>query len=70
MAAIEMDGGAEKPVGFDLGAGAEPRERMQRAVEIGGLLKRIDAGKIVAGEGEADIEPLWRGVCRAWDCGR
>jgi hypothetical protein len=62
VAAIEMDGGAEKPVGFDLGvgrsAGAIPPEFMQRAIAIGALLKRIDAAKIVPGEGEADIEPL------------
>jgi carboxypeptidase Q len=72
VAAIEMDGGAEKPVGFDLGAGQPPPrgasqaapktgvspEFMQRAAAIGTLLKRIDAAKIVPGEGEADIEPL------------
>jgi hypothetical protein len=72
IAAIEMDGGAEKPVGFDLAIG-QPRPRgaarnaphtaippdfMQRASAIGTLLKRIDAGKIEPGEGEADIEPL------------
>jgi Iap family predicted aminopeptidase len=61
IAAIEMDGGAEKPTGFDLGAGRRtgaPPEMMQRATAIGGLLRRIDATKIVPGEGEADIEPL------------
>ncbi len=62
VAAIEMDGGAEKPVGFDIGVGrsssAIPPELMQRAIAIGALLKRIDAAKIVPGEGEADIEPL------------
>jgi Iap family predicted aminopeptidase len=61
VAAIEMDGGAEKPIGFDLGVGRRkgvPPEMMQRAVAIGALLKRIDATKIEAGEGEADIEPL------------
>jgi hypothetical protein len=71
-AAIEMDGGAEKPTGFDLGLGQRPPrgasrtapqtgvppEMMQRATAIGALLKRIDAAKIVPGEGEADIEPL------------
>jgi carboxypeptidase Q len=72
VAAIEMDGGAEKPVGFDLGIG-QPRPRgasqnaspaglppalMQRATAIGALLKRIDAAKIEPGSGEADIEPL------------
>ena len=61
VAAIEMDGGAEKPVGFDIGVGRGhtiPTEFMQRAIAIGALLKRIDAAKIVSGEGEADIEPL------------
>ena len=72
IAAIEMDGGAEKPVGFDIGAGKRPPrgaartapgtevppELMQRATAIGALLKRIDAARIEPGEGEADIEPL------------
>jgi Zn-dependent M28 family amino/carboxypeptidase len=62
VAAIEMDGGAEKPVGFDIGVGRSargiPPELMQRAAAIGELLKKIDAAKIVPGEGEADIEPL------------
>src|SRR5580698_8609808 len=61
IAAIEMDGGAEKPIGFDVGVGRRkgvPPEMMQRAAAIGALLKRIDAAKIEAGEGEADIEPL------------
>ncbi len=57
VAAIEMDGGAEKPVGFDVGM-RQPQELIQRATAIGALLKRIDAAKIVPGEGEADIEPL------------
>lgn len=72
IAAIEMDGGAEKPIGFDVGVGqVGPRgpqrgagrgtvspEFMQRAVAVGSLLRRIDAAQIVPGEGEADIEPL------------
>jgi carboxypeptidase Q len=72
VAAIEMDGGAEKPVGFDIGVGQPPRrgsaqaspktafspELMQRAAAVGALLKRIEAATIVPGEGEADIEPL------------
>jgi hypothetical protein len=66
VAAIEMDGGAEKPIGFDLAIG-RPRgasqtgisaDLLQRASSIGALLKRIDAAKIEPGEGEADIEPL------------
>jgi Zn-dependent M28 family amino/carboxypeptidase len=70
VAAIEMDGGAERPVGFDLAAsGRRPRGNsqkaqqiptglMQRAAAIGALLKGIDAAKILPGSGEADIEPL------------
>ncbi len=56
IAAIEMDGGAEKPIGFDL-ASAPGYVRMQ-AIAIGELLKRIDAWQIIPGQGEADIEPL------------
>jgi carboxypeptidase Q len=70
VAAIEMDGGAEKPIGFDLAVGKRvprgssqpapgiPRDLLQRATAIGGLLSRIGAGKIETGNGEADIEPL------------
>jgi Iap family predicted aminopeptidase len=61
VAAIEMDGGAEKPIGFDIGVGRRkgvPAETMQRAAAIGALLKRINAARIEPGEGEADIEPL------------
>ncbi len=54
VAAIEMDGGAEKPVGFDL-TGNGLRDR---AAVVGDLLKRIDAGKMAPGESEADVEPL------------
>jgi carboxypeptidase Q len=72
VAAIEMDGGAEKPTGFDLAIGqAVPRGASanairaslpsglrQRATAIGALLKRIDATKVESGNGEADIDPL------------
>lgn len=72
VAAIEMDGGAEKPIGFDVGIGqvgprgpqraagrgGVPPDFMQRVVAIGTLLRRIEAANIVPGEGEADIEPL------------
>ncbi len=56
IAAIEMDGGAEKPTGFDL-ASAPGSMRMQ-AIAIAELLKRIGASQITPGQGEADIEPL------------
>ncbi|HWF07799.1 MAG TPA: M20/M25/M40 family metallo-hydrolase [Bryobacteraceae bacterium] len=70
IAAIEMDGGAERPVGFDLAASSRrprgssqkapetPRDLMRKATAIGALLKNIDATKILPGQGEADIEPL------------
>jgi hypothetical protein len=72
VAAIESDGGSEKPIGFEVGTGeATPRqarksaaqstvlpELMARATAIGALLKKIDAAKVMPGEGEADIEPL------------
>ncbi len=60
VAAIEMDGGAEKPIGFDLdfGKSHEPAGIRDRAIAIGQLLKRIDAGRIQSGESEADVEPL------------
>lgn len=71
-AAIEMDGGAERPVGFDLAnavserraanAGAPTRRIAPlfeaRARAIGLLLKGIGADRVQAGEAEADIEPL------------
>ncbi len=74
IAAIEMDGGAEKPVGFGFGSGGEGRRRaggpaaapqpvtskaaFDRAVEIGKLLESIDGGKMTPGGGGADISPL------------
>jgi hypothetical protein len=74
VAAIEMDGGAEKPIGFGFGGsegGGRRRGRVrspappppspaafQRAVEIGKLLESIEGGKISPGGGGADIAPL------------
>jgi hypothetical protein len=70
VAAIEMDGGAERPIGFDLAASDRrprssdaktpelSRDLMQRASAIGALLKSIDAARVTPGNGEADIEPL------------
>jgi carboxypeptidase Q len=59
-AAIEMDGGAEKPIGFDLALakGHESAGFRDRAIAIADLLKRIDASKIQTGDSEADVEPL------------
>jgi len=61
VAAIEMDGGAEKPVGFGFSArGDNSREdaSIARLQEIGKLLDRIGAGEIRRGGGGADISPL------------
>lgn len=71
-AAIEMDGGAERPVGFDLAAasserrspasGAQPRRMPPlfeaRVKALGWMLKGIGADRVERGEAEADIEPL------------
>jgi hypothetical protein len=53
VAAIEMDGGGEKPVGFGVAI-----ELMPQAAEIGRLLERIEAGSMSKGGDGADIGPL------------
>jgi len=58
VAAIEMDGGAEKPAGFGLTTAGESQAALNRAREIGRLLDRIDAGSVQPGGGGADIAPL------------
>jgi hypothetical protein len=66
VAAIEMDGGAERPVGFGLGMrGIDPQSgdpryeaAYARLREIGALLDAIAAGDIARGGGGADIGPL------------
>ncbi len=58
VAAIEMDGGAEKPAGFGLTTPGESQTALSRAREIGRLLDRIDAGSVQPGGGGADIAPL------------
>ncbi len=72
-AAIEMDGGAERPLGFDLAAIVPERRRANNpgaatpkvsprfagnVQAIGALLKTIGADRIERGGAEADIEPL------------
>jgi hypothetical protein len=57
VAAIEMDGGAEKPVGFGIGKGGAA---LLRAQEIGRLLEPIGADAVREGGGGADIGPLMR----------
>jgi Peptidase family M28 len=71
VAAIEMDGGAEKPVGFGFGSGGAMSGRRRassgpptsqaafdRVAEIGKLLEGIEGGKISPGGGGADISSL------------
>ncbi len=75
VAAIEMDGGGERPVGFGVSVrsnstvgrpqrGASPSAETLAAVEkvrqIGKLLDGIEAGQISPGGGGADIGPLMR----------
>jgi Iap family predicted aminopeptidase len=71
VAAIEMDGGAEKPIGFEFASGVRPRQGakpssasvppdfQRRAAAIGKLLKRIEADQVISGSSEADVEPLF-----------
>ena len=73
VAAFEMDGGAEKPLGFGFGSGGGGGRRrasnapetskaaFDRVVEIGKLLESIDCGRITPGGGGADISPLIAG---------
>ena len=60
VAAIEMDGGAEKPAGFGISGRSDMQGMLARMREIGRLLERIDAGSIQPGGGGADISPLMR----------
>ena len=66
VAAIEMDQGAERPIGFAYGiAGIDPgTPRMASATarlrEAGRLLDGIGVGGIATGGGETDIGPLMR----------
>ncbi|MDQ6662940.1 MAG: M20/M25/M40 family metallo-hydrolase [Acidobacteriota bacterium] len=60
VAAIEMDEGAEKPLGFQVllqGASANAFARLKDLVKP---LDAIQAGQIFRGEGETDIEPLMK----------
>ena len=70
VAAIEMDGGAERPVGFGFGVvgvdleaeDPDPEYEAAHATlqQIGSLLGAIDAAEIRRGGGGADIGPLMR----------
>jgi Zn-dependent M28 family amino/carboxypeptidase len=57
IAAIEMDGGAETPVGFEVTT--KSPETIAILQEIGSLLNSVGAGKIIPVEhSEADVSPL------------
>jgi Iap family predicted aminopeptidase len=60
VAAIEMDSGAERPVGFGLVMPNASQHAAASAMlkQIARLLEGIGAGSIGPGEGGADIEPL------------
>ena len=70
VAAIEMDGGAERPRGFGFGLlgvdydAEEPdptyEDALRKLEQIGRLLGPIDAHEILRGGGGADIGPLMR----------
>jgi Zn-dependent M28 family amino/carboxypeptidase len=60
VAAIEMDGGAEKPTGFGITGRGDAQALLAKVRDIGKLLERIDAGSIQSGGGGADIAPLMK----------
>jgi Zn-dependent M28 family amino/carboxypeptidase len=57
VAAIEMDGGAEAPLGYGASVDANSMEMLK---QIGKLLERVGAGEITGGGGGSDIAPLLR----------
>ena len=68
VAAMEMDGGAERPLGFGLGLRARDgsqenhlTQAIVRLKHVGALLEGIHAGEITTGGGGADISPLMSG---------
>lgn len=64
VAALEMDGGAERPLGFGLSALTAGQPVQERAVgqaqQVGALLAGIGSHSVVTGGGGADIGPLMR----------
>lgn len=68
VAAIEMDGGVERPIGFGFGLRFGSEDGSDAAYErglatlsqIGALLEGLDAGTMRRGGGGADIGPLMR----------
>jgi Zn-dependent M28 family amino/carboxypeptidase len=57
VAAIEMDGGAETPVGFGAGVDAASLALLK---QVGQLLAPVGASEITSGGGGEDISPLLR----------
>src|SRR5579871_841160 len=61
VAAIEMDGGAERPVGLSLTMTSGNTEAaLARMQQIGKLLEGIGASQMTKSDSETDIEPLVR----------
>jgi hypothetical protein len=71
VAAIEMDGGAETPLGFGVGIGGRTppgasankgpeisEGAMKKLEEVGAILNIVGAGKMTRGGGGADIGPI------------
>jgi Zn-dependent M28 family amino/carboxypeptidase len=61
VAAIEMDNGAEKPIGFGFGGADQDKltpGAFRRAAEIGGLLAALDGGQISNRGGGGDLRSL------------
>lgn len=59
VAAIEMDGGNERPVGFGVTVGGDGQARgLEMTGQIGALLAGIEGSRITSGGGGADIGPL------------
>jgi hypothetical protein len=58
VAAIEMDGGAEKAAGFGFTGRGDMPSSLSKVREIGKLLERIDASSVQPGGGGADIAPI------------
>ena len=63
LAAIEMDGGCERPVGFGFSTASEPTDpaavrALATVRQIGALFGAIDATSVKWGGGGADISPL------------
>jgi carboxypeptidase Q len=61
VAAIEMDGGSERPVGFGVTVAGDGQARaLDLAGQIGALFAGIQGDEITSGGGGADIGPLMR----------